>query len=72
MAWSTILSWHTAAPKIPLSIRRKDQLERAQAEAHKLGLDVQLMASDVQPRQALLAAGMLATFETPLGKTSVA
>jgi hypothetical protein len=48
------------------------KLERAQAEAQKLGLEVQLMALEVQRRQALLAAGTLTAFETPPAKTIVA
>jgi len=37
--------------------------EREQAEAQRIGLQVQLMALEVQRRQALLAAGTLAPFE---------
>jgi hypothetical protein len=44
--------------------------EREQAEAQKIGLQVQLMALEVQRRQALLAAGTLAPFE-PLPSTTV-
>jgi hypothetical protein len=40
------------------------KLEREQAEAQRLGLQVQLMALEVQRRQALLAAGTLTPFET--------
>jgi thermitase len=47
-------------------------LERAQAEAQKLGLEVQLMALEVQRRQALLAAGTLAPFEPAPTTTVVA
>ena len=40
------------------------RLEREQAEAQKIGLELQLMALEVQRRQALLAAGTLIAFET--------
>jgi hypothetical protein len=39
------------------------KLERDQAEAQKIGLEVQLMALEVQRRQALLAAGKLDAFD---------
>jgi len=39
------------------------KLEREQAETQKIGLELQLMALEVQRRQALLAAGTLDTFE---------
>ena len=39
------------------------RLEREQAEAQRVGLEIQLMALEVQRRQALLAAGTLAPFE---------
>jgi hypothetical protein len=48
------------------------RLEREQAEAQKIGLEIQLMALEVQRRQALLAAGTLAPFETPPATTVVA
>jgi hypothetical protein len=48
------------------------KLEREQAEARKIGLEVQLMALEVQRRQALLAAGTLTAFETPPTTTVVA
>lgn len=48
------------------------KLERAQAEAQKLGLELQLMALEVQRRQALLAAGTLTSFEAPPAETIVA
>ena len=48
------------------------KLEREQAEAQKVGLQVQLMALEVQRRQALLAAGTLAAFETEPATTVVA
>jgi thermitase len=41
------------------------KLEREQAEAQKVGLQIQLMALEVQRRQALLAAGTLTPFEPP-------
>ena len=40
------------------------KLEREQAEAQRIGLQIQLMALEVQRRQALLAAGTLTPFET--------
>lgn len=48
------------------------KLERAQAEAQKIGLEIQLMALEVQRRQALLAAGTLAPFEITPTTTVVA
>jgi thermitase len=48
------------------------KLQREQAEAQRIGLQVQLMALEVQRRQALLAAGTLAAFETPPATTVVA
>jgi hypothetical protein len=48
------------------------KLERAQAEAQKIGLEIQLMALEVQRRQALLAAGTLTPFEAPPTETIVA
>jgi hypothetical protein len=47
------------------------KLEREQAEAQKLGLELQLMALEVQRRQALLAAGTLAPFEPQPPATTV-
>jgi hypothetical protein len=41
------------------------KLEREQAEAQRIGLEVQLMALEVQRRQALLAAGTLTPFQIP-------
>lgn len=46
--------------------------ERDQAEAQKIGLQVQLMALEVQRRQALLAAGTLTPFEPLPSETIVA
>jgi len=48
------------------------KLEREQAEAQKIGLEVQLMALEVQRRQALLAAGTLTAFEIAPTTTVVA
>jgi len=48
------------------------KLEREQAEAQKIGLQVQLMALEVQRRQALLAAGTLTPFEPEPTETIVA
>jgi hypothetical protein len=48
------------------------RLEREQAEAQKLGLEIQLMALEVQRRQALLAAGTLTPFEPQPTETIVA
>ena len=45
------------------------KLEREQAEAQRVGLQVQLMALEVQRRQALLAAGTLAPFDPALTET---
>ena len=48
------------------------KLEREQAEAQRVGLQVQLMALEVQRRQALLAAGTLTPFEPAQATTVVA
>jgi hypothetical protein len=48
------------------------KLEREQAEAQRIGLQVQLMALEVQRRQALLAAGTLTPFEPAPKETIVA
>ncbi len=48
------------------------KLEREQAEAQKIGLEVQLMALEVQRRKALLAAGTLTPFEPAPSQTIVA
>jgi hypothetical protein len=48
------------------------KLEREQAEAQKIGLQLQLMALEVQRRQALLAAGTLTSFESAPTETIVA
>ena len=48
------------------------RLQREQAEAQKAGLELQLMALEVQRRQALLAAGTLTAFEPDPTETIVA
>jgi hypothetical protein len=48
------------------------RLELEQAEAQRVGLEIQLMALEVQRRQALLAAGTLAPFEPAPTETIVA
>ena len=56
---------HCCALDPELDQAERIKLEREQAEAQRIGLQVQLMALEVQRRQALLAAGTLAPFETP-------
>jgi hypothetical protein len=46
------------------------KLEREQAEAQKIGLEIQLLALEVQRRQALLTAGTLTPFLIPPTTTS--
>jgi thermitase len=48
------------------------KLEREQAEAQKIGIELQLMALEVKRRQALLAAGTLTPFAVPSATTVVA
>lgn len=48
------------------------RLQREQAEAQRVGLEIQLMALEVQRRQALLAAGTLTPFEPAFSETIVA
>jgi len=48
------------------------KVEREQAEAQKIGLEIQLMALEVQRRQALLAAGTLTPFTPAPAETIVA
>jgi hypothetical protein len=48
------------------------KLEPEQAEAQKIGLEIQLMALEVQRRQALLATGTLTPFEPAPTETIVA
>jgi len=63
---------HCCAQDPSLAQAAMIKLEHAQAEAQKIGLEIQLMALEVQRRQALLAAGTLAAFETPAPTTVVA
>lgn len=56
---------HCCALDPELEEAAKVKLEREQAEAQKIGLQLQLMALEVQRRQALLAAGTLTPFENP-------
>jgi hypothetical protein len=63
---------HCCAQDPELDQANRIKLEREQAEAQKLGLEIQLMALEVQRRQALLAAGTLTPFETPPTTTVVA
>ena len=63
---------HCCALDPELEQAAKVKLEREQAEAQKIGLEIQLMALEVQRRQALLAAGTLTPFETPPTETIVA
>ncbi|MCK9684499.1 hypothetical protein [Scleromatobacter humisilvae] len=54
---------HCCAQDPELELADRIRLEREQAEAQHIGLEVQLMALEVQRRQALLAAGTLDPFE---------
>jgi hypothetical protein len=54
---------HCCAQDPELEQELRIKLEREQAEAQKIGLELQLMALEVQRRQALLAAGTLTPFE---------
>jgi thermitase len=54
---------HCCAQDPELELADRIRLEREQAEAQRIGLQVQLMALEVQRRQALLAAGTLTPFE---------
>jgi|GEM_PF-1264686 hypothetical protein len=63
---------HCCALDPELEQAARIKLEREQAEAQKIGLEIQLMALEVQRRQALLAAGTLAAFETAPTTTVVA
>ncbi|HEY8975707.1 MAG TPA: hypothetical protein VIN75_15920 [Burkholderiaceae bacterium] len=54
---------HCCAQDPELEQAERIRLEREQAEAQRIGLEVQLMALEVQRRQALLAAGTLTPFE---------
>jgi thermitase len=63
---------HCCALDPELDQAERIKLERAQAEAQRIGLHVQLMALEVQRRQALLAAGTLTPFEPDPTETIVA
>jgi hypothetical protein len=63
---------HCCALDPALEQAARIKMEREQAEAQKVGLEIQLMALEVQRRQALLAAGTLTPFETPPPTTVVA
>ena len=63
---------HCCSQDPELDQAERIKLERAQAEAQKIGLEIQLMALEVQRRQALLAAGTLTPFEAPPTQTIVA
>jgi thermitase len=63
---------HCCAQDPALDQAEMIKLERAQAEAQKIALEIQLMALEVQRRQALLAAGTLTPFEAPPTETIVA
>ena len=63
---------HCCAQDPALDQAEMIKLERAQAEAQKVGLEIQLMALEIQRRQALLAAGTLTPFEAPPTETIVA
>jgi thermitase len=63
---------HCCAQDPALDRAEMIKLERAQAEAQKIGLEIQLMALEVQRRQALLTAGTLTSFEAPPTETIVA
>ena len=62
---------HCCAQDPELEQEGRIKLEREQAEAQKIGLELQLMALEVQRRQALLAAGTLAPFEPQSPATTV-
>ena len=63
---------HCCALDPELEQAARIKLEREQAEAQKIGLQVQLMALEVQRRQALIAAGTLTPFEPAPATTVVA
>lgn len=63
---------HCCAQDPALDQAERIKLERAQAEAQKIGLELQLMALEVQRRQALLAAGTLTPFEPAPAETKTA
>jgi hypothetical protein len=62
---------HCCAQDPELEEQTRIRLEREQAEAQKIGLQIQLMTLEVQRRQALLAAGTLAPFEPAPPPTTV-
>jgi hypothetical protein len=62
---------HCCAQDPELEQEGRIKLEREQAETQKIGLELQLMALEVQRRQALLAAGTLAPFEPQSPATTV-
>jgi thermitase len=62
---------HCCAQDPELEQETRIKLEREQAEAQKIGLELQLMALEVQRRQALLAAGTLTPFEPAPPATTV-
>jgi hypothetical protein len=63
---------HCCALDPELDQAERIKLERDQAEAQRIGLEVQLMNLEVQRRQALLAAGTLTPFEPAPTETVVA
>jgi hypothetical protein len=63
---------HCCAQDPALDQAERIKLERAQAEAQKIGLEIQLMSLEVQRRQALLAAGTLTPFVALPSETIVA
>jgi hypothetical protein len=64
---------HCCAQDPELEQATRIKLEREQAEAQRIGLEVQLMALEVQRRQALLAQGVLEPFQpAPAPATIVA
>ena len=63
---------HCCALDPELDQAERIKLEREQAEAQRIGLQVQLMVLEVQRRQALLAAGTLTPFEPGPTETIVA
>jgi thermitase len=63
---------HCCAQDPELDQAERIKLERAQAEAQRIGLEVQLMSLEVQRRQALLAAGTLTPFVVPPTENIVA
>jgi hypothetical protein len=63
---------HCCAQDPALDQAETIKLERAQAEAQKIGLEIQLLALEIQRRQALLAAGTLTPFEVAPAETIVA